>query len=163
MKSYGRHLVTFAFPLLLVGCSKPTPEDFIQTSNEYLNSGNVETALVNLKTAVQAYPEDTELRSLLAFAMYESGNLQGAEKELKRLVESNPTSSELLERYFFALYHQNKYEDIILHQVKAEISTPIIKQLKQLSDNGLEVVDRETDTRPNLIQTNQNSKHLYLP
>ena len=154
MKSYGRHLVTFAFPLLLVGCSKPTPEDFIQTSNEYLNSGNVETALVNLKTAVQAYPEDTELRSLLAFAMYESGNLQGAEKELKRLVESNPTSSELLERYFFALYHQNKYEDIILHQVKAEISTPIIKQLKQLSDNGLEVVDRETDTRPNLIQTN---------
>ena len=154
MKSYGRHLVTFAFPLLLVGCSKPTPEDFIQTSNEYLNSGNVETALVNLKTAVQAYPEDTELRSLLAFAMYESGNLQGAEKELKRLVESNPTSSELLERYFFALYHQNKYEDIILHQVKAEISTPIIKQLKQLSDDGLEVVDRETDTRPNLIQTN---------
>jgi hypothetical protein len=110
--------------------------------------------LVNLKTAVQAYPEDTELRSLLAFAMYESGNLQGAEKELKRLVESNPTSSELLERYFFALYHQNKYEDIILHQVKAEISTPIIKQLKQLSDDGLEVVDRETDTRPNLIQTN---------
>lgn len=154
MKSYGRHLVTFAFPLLLVGCSKPTPEDFIQTSNEYLNSGNVETALVNLKTAVQAYPEDTELRSLLAFAMYESGNLQGAEKELKRLVESNPTSSELLERYFFALYHQNKYEDIILHQVKAEISTPIIKQLKQLSDDGLEVVERETDTRPNLIQTN---------
>ena len=154
MKSYGRHLVTFAFPLLLVGCSKPTPEDFIQTSNDYLNSGNVETALVNLKTAVQAYPEDTELRSLLAFAMYESGNLQGAEKELKRLVESNPTSSELLERYFFALYHQNKYEDIILHQVKAEISTPIIKQLKQLSDDGLEVVDRETDTRPNLIQTN---------
>ena len=32
MKSYGRHLVTFAFPLLLVGCSKPTPEDFIQTN-----------------------------------------------------------------------------------------------------------------------------------
>ena len=154
MKAYGRHLVTFAIPLLLVGCSKPTPEDFIQTSNEYLNNGNLETALVNLKTAVQAYPEDTELRSLLASAMYESGNLQGAEKELKRLVEANPTSSELLERYFFALYHQNKYEDIILHQVNAEISTPIIKQLKQLSDDGLEVVDRETDTRPNLIQTN---------
>ncbi|NKX31187.1 tetratricopeptide repeat protein [Alteromonadaceae bacterium A_SAG1] len=154
MKAYGRHLVTFAIPLLLVGCSKPTPEDFIQTSNEYLNNGNLETALVNLKTAVQAYPEDTELRSLLASAMYESGNLQGAEKELKRLVEANPTSSELLERYFFALYHQNKYEDIILHQVKAEINTPIIKQLKQLSDDGFEVADRETDTRPNLIQTN---------
>jgi len=154
MKAYGRHLVTFAIPLLLVGCSKPTPEDFIQTSNEYLNNGNLETALVNLKTAVQAYPEDTELRSLLASAMYESGNLQGAEKELKRLVEANPTSSELLERYFFALYHQNKYEDIILHQVNAEISTPITKQLKQLSDDGLEVVDREMDTRPNLIPTN---------
>ena len=152
MKAYGRHLVTFAIPLLLVGCSKPTPEDFIQTSNEYLNNGNLETALVNLKTAVQAYPEDTELRSLLASAMYESGNLQGAEKELKRLVEANPTSSELLERYFFALYHQNKYEDIILHQVKAEINTPIIKQLKQLSDDGFEVADRETDTLPNLIQ-----------
>lgn len=154
MKAYGRHLVTFAIPLFLVGCSKPTVEDFIQTSNEYLNSGNLETALVNLKTAVQAYPEDTDLRSLLASAMYESGNLQGAEKELKRLVEANPTSSELLERYFFALYHQNKFEDIILHQVKAEVSTPIIKQLKKLSDDGLEVVNREIHNRPNLIQTN---------
>ena len=162
MKAYGRHLVTFAIPLLLVGCSKPTPEDFIQTSNEYLNNGNLETALVNLKTAVQAYPEDTELRSLLASAMYESGNLQGAEKELKRLVEANPTSSELLERYFFALYHQNKYEDIILHQVKAEINTPIIKQLKQLSDDGFEVADRETDTLPNLIQSNTHAPAVRI-
>lgn len=155
MKAYGRHLVTFAIPLLLVGCSKTTSEDFIQTSNEHLKNGNLETALVNLKTAVQTYPEDTELRSLLASAMYQSGNLQGAEKELKRLVDANPTSSELLERYFFALYHQNKYEDIILHQVNAEINTPIITQLKQLSDDGLEVVDRKINTRPNLLQENK--------
>ncbi|MAI37307.1 tetratricopeptide repeat protein [Alteromonas sp.] len=155
MKAYGIYLTLFAIALLLAGCSKPTREDLVQASETHLDNGDIETALVNLKTAVQSYPDDNELRSLLALAMYESGDLQGAEKELRRLVETNPKSTELLERYFFTLYHQNKFEDIILHRADQKVVSPIIGQLRQLADDALEIVDREADSQPSLARATE--------
>ncbi|MDY0747226.1 PEP-CTERM system TPR-repeat protein PrsT [Paucibacter sp. R3-3] len=74
-------------PLLLAGCFQKSPEQFMQSAQEALDKGDVATATIELKNALQAAPDLAQARFLLARALYERGDLTGTGIELDKAMK----------------------------------------------------------------------------
>ncbi|WP_414828098.1 XrtA/PEP-CTERM system TPR-repeat protein PrsT [Alteromonas sp. H39] len=100
--------------IVLTGCQEPTPESRIQSANEALASGQYDEAVIELKNALQAAPDNLDVRFELAKVLYEQGDLPGAEKELRRVINAGRTDDAIQGMLGFALYYQAKFEDAML-------------------------------------------------
>ena len=100
--------------IVLTGCQEPTPESRIQSANEAMASGQYDKAVIELKNALQAAPDNLEVRFELAKVLYEQGDLPGAEKEFRRLISAGKRDEVVQGMLGFALYYQAKFEDAML-------------------------------------------------
>tara|TARA_Y100000310_G_scaffold344816_1_gene459711 strand:- start:7944 stop:10658 length:2715 start_codon:yes stop_codon:yes gene_type:complete len=99
---------------LVLGCTKSTPESHLANAEKAFDEGQVQVAVIELKSALELNTTDNQIRFKLAQALFESGDLAGAEKELLRLIDTEIDQYAVQGILGFALYYQAKFEDVIL-------------------------------------------------
>ena len=75
------------FAIFLMSCSQMTVDEYVAEANE---TDDIQTKIVVLKNAAQAYPQDSKIRAELGIALLEIGNIDAAIKEVSRAIEINP-------------------------------------------------------------------------
>jgi putative PEP-CTERM system TPR-repeat lipoprotein len=106
---------TFCFSLftLVVACGGESFEPTVDRAREYLAEGKYPEALIELKNAASARPEDAEVRLLLGQTHIQLGDLLGAEKELEKSRKLGVEPGQvvpLLARVYGA---QNKLDEVL--------------------------------------------------
>jgi putative PEP-CTERM system TPR-repeat lipoprotein len=80
--------VLLLIPLIgLSGCQKKTSEDHISAAKAFVVDGDQQSAIVELKNAIQVDPKQAEARFELGNLYLGQNNYQAAEKELNRAME----------------------------------------------------------------------------
>lgn len=77
-------LAALVVSALLGACSKPTPEQQIQSAKEYLQKSDSKAALIQLKNVLQQNPNQGEARFLLGTLFLHDGNPTAAEIEFRK-------------------------------------------------------------------------------
>lgn len=71
----------------LVACKKQeSSETLVAQAKQYQQKGDMNAAMIQLKNALQANPDDAEARFMLASAYIENGDGAAAEKEIRRAI-----------------------------------------------------------------------------
>lgn len=99
---------------LALGCTQSTPESHLANAEKALDDGQIQVAIIELKSALELKATDNQIRFKLAQALFESGDLAGAEKELLRLIDTEIDQYTVQGTLGFALYYQAKFKDVIL-------------------------------------------------
>jgi putative PEP-CTERM system TPR-repeat lipoprotein len=73
--------------LALVGCSEPTPDEYIAEAQVKITQDQTPAAIILIKNAIQADPNNPEARYLLGKVYVDRGAAEAAEKELTRALE----------------------------------------------------------------------------
>lgn len=101
---------------------------YLQDAVDHLKKGDVRTAVIQLRNAIQANPDNLDARFLLGQLYLQQGDAASAEKELARVHSAKPTDEvEILLGQ--ALLAQQKYE-AVLTTVGEEAATPKAKSDK---------------------------------
>ena len=71
----------------LSGCQKKTSEEHISAAKDFVVNGDQQSAIIELKNAIQVDPQQAEARFELGNLYLGQNNYQAAEKELNRAME----------------------------------------------------------------------------
>jgi putative PEP-CTERM system TPR-repeat lipoprotein len=70
--------------VMLAGCGDDSPQRRLASAKEYLQKGDINAAVIEVKNALQANPDLGEARYLLGTAMLQEGNAVAAEVEFRK-------------------------------------------------------------------------------
>lgn len=99
--------------LVFQGCdSKLTTEQYLQRARQFIEQGNLNTAVIELKNALQASPESGEARWLLGTVYIQLEDGASAEKELRHAQRSGVDSDSIIVPLARALFLQSNYDEI---------------------------------------------------
>lgn len=82
--------------LAIAGCEEPSSQQRIETAQAYLQRGDTERAVAELKQVLQEQPDAAAVRLMLGKLYLASGDLPYAEKELGRARAGGLASAELM-------------------------------------------------------------------
>ncbi|WP_412971473.1 XrtA/PEP-CTERM system TPR-repeat protein PrsT [Glaciecola sp. MF2-115] len=99
--------------ILLSGCSKDLPEDYIKRGNLAAKQENYSVSVIELKNAAVEYPEHAQIRYLLASYYLKTGDIPGATKEFYRALELGYDASEIVPDLLVVLRLQEFNDDIL--------------------------------------------------
>jgi cellulose synthase operon protein C len=80
----------------LSSCDEPSPQQRVENARAFLQRGNAQLAIAELKRALQEQPDDAEVRVMLGKIYLTGGDLPYAEKELERAQALGLDSAELM-------------------------------------------------------------------
>jgi len=83
-----RLAATVSIAVMITACGN-SPDKMVSSARDYLAKGDAPAAIIQLKNALQAAPENAEARFLLGKASLETRDFASAEKELRRALELN--------------------------------------------------------------------------
>ncbi|HEX2477981.1 MAG TPA: tetratricopeptide repeat protein [Geminicoccaceae bacterium] len=98
----GGHARRFVALTLLVclsalgSCEEPSPQQRMENARAFLQGGNAQLAIAELKRVLQEQPDDAEVRVMLGKIYLTGGDLPYAEKELERAQALGLDSAELM-------------------------------------------------------------------
>src|SRR5687767_1846011 len=70
--------------LLLFGCSRESPDAMVESAKGYIAQQKFQSAIIQLKNALQQDPKRADVRYLLGMVLVDSGDSAGAEIELSK-------------------------------------------------------------------------------
>jgi len=149
-KSIIAIIVTTSFAV--IGCSDVSVESRIASAEQNIKVEKYNEAIIEYKNLLQEDPANSELRQLLAKALYKSGDLEGAEKEFRRSIDAGITSSEVLATYALTLYFQSKFSDVV--DLSKEFASENTKELNVISYISLL---RTNDPSPSEVRRKKNN------
>jgi putative PEP-CTERM system TPR-repeat lipoprotein len=109
---FARPLAAVLASLLVVACAK-SPETLIGSAREYLEKGDSNAAVIQLKNALQVVPDSGEARMLLGRALIGQRDFPSAEKELRRALELGQPPDAVLPQLARALLEAERHETLI--------------------------------------------------
>ncbi|RYE81453.1 MAG: PEP-CTERM system TPR-repeat protein PrsT [Oxalobacteraceae bacterium] len=80
-------LTLVCLALSLAACSPKTEKDLLASSEKFVTKGDTPAALIELKNALQQYPNSTRARLMLAQQLIVAQDFRSAEIELRKLLE----------------------------------------------------------------------------
>lgn len=98
---------------LLIACSQASPDKLVASAKDYLAKGDRPAAIIQLKNALQAAPDNGEARFLLGKASLETRDFPSAEKELRRALDLNYSADAVLPLLARAMSELERYEALI--------------------------------------------------
>jgi cellulose synthase operon protein C len=104
----GVAALTAATPLAVAADSPPA----IKTADQDIASGNLKAAVIDLRNAVRAAPDDAKLRARLARVYLQLGDPVSAEREARAAREHNGAEADYLPVLDDALLRQGKFADL---------------------------------------------------
>jgi len=111
-------MVSIALSGGMIGCSKDkTAEEYLISAKQYVDAGNNNSAIIELKNTIKIAPNNVIARELLGNIYLNSGDGAAAEKEFRRAYENGSTSAVISLLKAFKI--QQKNEEIL------ELSTKI--------------------------------------
>ncbi len=105
-------LTSLAFSLLcmLTACKQEDPAQFVSAAKEAMARNDGNTALIQLKNALQKSPKDAEARFLLGKVLLASGDPAGAESELQKALDDGYSSDDVVPLIAQCWAEQNQYD-----------------------------------------------------
>ncbi|MBU3005705.1 XrtA/PEP-CTERM system TPR-repeat protein PrsT [Paraglaciecola arctica] len=88
--------VIFSVFLIVTGCTKKTSEEHIALAETKIQENDIPTAIIELKNAISANPQDPKSRFMLGSLYAQRGSSAAAEKELLRASELGYEPNEVL-------------------------------------------------------------------
>lgn len=121
---FVKRFITILFIAALVaGCSKKTSEEHMDSAQAFIQAGDVNAAVIELKSAVQSNPQSPEVRFELGKVYLDIKDFDSAEKELRRAMDLGYSASEVIPLLSVA------YQRTGAHNALAEVD----HQLEQLT------------------------------
>lgn len=117
MKSMKKTVVAtiFSTAMILSGCGvfESSDKDHIENAKEYIDKGNVQGGIIELKNALQKNPENAEARWMLGKIYVKASLGAPAEKELKRSEQLGIPRSATIVYLSKAYFLQHKYQELV--------------------------------------------------
>jgi len=112
MKTSKLARILFAAILVttMVGCGKKTSEESVATAKAFIQSGQLDAAIIELKNAVQNAPEVPSTRLLLGQLNFRAGRLVTAEKELNKALELGSKVDDVLPLLSQVYYYSEQFD-----------------------------------------------------
>ena len=99
--------------LSLAGCGQKSSEEHFQAAQVFLADDQLNSAVIELKSALQKDPERAEYRLALADVYSKAGLLDDAVKEYQRAFEYSTDHQSFIQRYTSTLYLNGNHSDIL--------------------------------------------------
>ncbi|MRV75869.1 PEP-CTERM system TPR-repeat protein PrsT [Duganella sp. FT92W] len=98
----------------LVACKKQeSSETLVAQAKQYQQKGDMNAAMIQLKNALQANPDDGEARFMLASAYVDNGDGAAAEKEIRRAISLKYPSDKTMPILAKALLAQGQFQKVL--------------------------------------------------
>lgn len=162
--TYNKRSLRLALPatlfamLLLAGCQPDTRESILGKASSYQSKGDLNAAVIVLKTALEANPKDGEMRLALARVYLDQGDPISAEKEIRLAMAREQPVAATLPVLGRALNLQGKYQ-ASLDETQREVGSRAPELLCLRGDAYL-ALNRPIDARQ-LYQTVLDSDPKY--
>ncbi len=109
--------------LALTACSD-NPEKLIASARDYLAKGDTNSAVIQIKSALQKQPDLSEARYLFGVALLDAGDATGAERELRKALESGYPLDQIAMPLATASISIGKAKEIITEYAALKPATP---------------------------------------
>ena len=91
----------------------PNVQEYVDKAEKYLAEGEVRSAVIELKNALQREPMHLDARIMLGNIYLKTGDAASAEKEFRRVAKLHVTQERWLKEMGHALLLQRKYEEVL--------------------------------------------------
>lgn len=109
----SRLIAAVLLSLLLAACSEKAPVDHQKAALDAIRKGDLASAQIQLKSAIQTAPQAGELRYLLGAVLLDLGDPAGAMLELRRASEFGRSDDSLTAKLARALVAMGRYKESI--------------------------------------------------
>ena len=124
-KSTPRLIIgALAITALVTACGGDSPEKLTAAAREHLRKGDVKTATIEIKNALQKEPERAASRLLLGQILLESGDPKSAELELRKALELKSPVDEVMPLLMRVYLATGQFKRAVDEAGKAQVSTP---------------------------------------
>lgn len=130
----------------LVACKKQeSSAELVAQAKQFQQKGDVNAAVIQLKNALQANPEDGEARYMLAAAYMENGDPATAEKEVRRAIAAKYSPEHTMPVLVRALVGQGQFQKALDETAEeAKKSHPELLAARAYAYFGLAQQDKAT-------------------
>ncbi|WP_416306704.1 XrtA/PEP-CTERM system TPR-repeat protein PrsT [Neptunicella sp. SCSIO 80796] len=97
---------------ILTACSQQTPEQLVSKAEKYMNAGNSEAAIIELKNALTDNPDLGKVRLMLGKVYFQHGDLNSAEKELNRATDLGIPEDMVAPLLIKTYYHSDQFSKV---------------------------------------------------
>lgn len=146
-----------ALSLVLSGCGGKSAEEHFASATEFAQQQRLNEAIIELKSAVAAAPENADYRLLLGRLYMQSGDYFSAEKELARALDNGADVNEVALDLLQANFRAENYQQVLglfkddqrLNDNKQQYAT-LYRALTEIemgtADNALPLFDSLVDS-----------------
>jgi len=117
-------LLAACLAITLVACGTGDPAALVASAKTYLAQANPQTAIIQLKSALQKSPDNAEGRALLARALLDIGDPVGAETEIRKAIALRWSEDEAYPLLARAMNGQAKFRAVISELDGRNLGTP---------------------------------------
>lgn len=107
-----RALALVLFVVLSACDPAVTDVEHVEKAQEYIENGDLKSAAIELKNALQQNPQNPQARHLLGIVHFQVGDMAASEKELRRASEYGVADDAVQPMVAKALLAQSKYEEL---------------------------------------------------
>ncbi len=110
--SLSKTLCTIVFVSILTACSGDSLDDYLARADKYVQEDNYDSAIIELKNALQLDGESAQARWLLGKSYFDLGDILPAEKELQRALKLGWSHDDVLPVLAKVMLAQGKYSEV---------------------------------------------------
>lgn len=119
--------------LIVTACGGDSPEKLLGSAKEYMAKRDNKAAIIQIKNALQADPNQPEARFLLGKALLDSGDASAAELELRKALDLKHPADQAVPLLARTYLQTQRFKEIVDTLAKTELSTPEAKADLQTS------------------------------
>lgn len=125
---------TLLMSALILIANNVLSADYINDAKHYLEKGDFDAAMIQLKNQLKQNPADAQARYLLGTIYLEKENIKGAEKELQKAYELDKQNEKIQLEYANVLLIKKEYQEV--KTFLAQAFTDIENESKRLTTIG---------------------------
>jgi putative PEP-CTERM system TPR-repeat lipoprotein len=115
-------LLTLA--IVLTGCGRDNSQQLVASAKEFLDKGDANASIIQLKNALQKNPDNSEARYLMGLSLIKTGEPASAEIELNKAIALGLGSDELQLALARAVLNQGAAEKVVTQFASKKLSSP---------------------------------------
>lgn len=149
--------------MILAACGGEKPEALLGSAKEYLAKNDSKAAIIQIKNALQANPNQPEARYLLGKALLESGDPAAAEVELRKALDQKYPTDQVIPLLARALLAQGQGKKVTDELAKTALSSAEGQADLQTSVAMAEIAQGKLEAAQAALATALGAQPDYVP
>lgn len=149
--------------MLIAACSSEKPEALLASAKDYLAKNDAKAAVIQIKNALQANPNQPEARYLLGKALFESGDPAAAEVELRKAIDQKYSTEQVTPLLAKALLAQGQVKKLSDELTQVKLSSSESQADLQTSIAIAEFAQGKTDAAQSALTAALAAQPDYAP